>query len=538
MAQILQQCRQDDSLLTKISFSMANVTGGQIIASQSELVELLHVCLQGRPKVYVVLDALDECEDSQALIRNLNRACQGSCVKTLFLSRPNVASLRTVVKDNRIILNKQGIRHDVELYLSRKVDLLLSENLLCQTSSKRELLAHLGLGADGMFLWARLMVAYLNSPGRPRSQRLRTFKEVKLPEGLDTMYERILSLISRATSAERDLARKVFIWLSNAKSSLNKEALYEAITTVDQAAKDSKYEYGDFEHAVVMSCAGLVEPAHSDGFGSQDSFRYIHLSVLEYFSVYSNSTTQQVLPKTANALSLVPSRVEAHTEMARSSLFYLTYRTPAQPLSGKLGVNCSPYLLEKNFPFLRYASLHWIYHLWEITTSLERVSDNEAELYETAIQNTYEILSGFISKKFVVMAWIEARYTFTFGGQDFPIDFGGLRQWCVWVEGKPVRDGKFDTHELFQDVMDFHQDLVTIHDEWSVMLYAHPDEIWGSIAAFTPSRFLAQNSATTVNSLAPKLLGKGTYSDSPLCTVSEVASSGAGFAVLSVWPSW
>ncbi|KAL9121120.1 MAG: hypothetical protein Q9187_002326 [Circinaria calcarea] len=537
-AQILQQSRQDNNLLDKISFSMADMTGGQMVASQSELVELLRVCLQCLPKVYIVLDAIDECEDNQALIRNLSKTSIGSSAKILFLSRPNVASLRTAVTDDcRVTIDEQGIRRDIELYLSRKIDLLLSEGLLCETSAKAELLAHLVLGADGMFLWARLMVVYLNSPGLTRAQRLRTFKEVKLPEGLDAMYKRILSLIGRASSAEQDLARKVFLWLSNAKSELNKRELCEAVTTVNEANDDNEREYGDFEHAVVMSCAGLVESTRSDSTRSQGYFRYIHLSVQEYFSSYFCSTRHQQCQELSNLGSLVSARGEAHMEMARSCLFYLTYRTPAQPLSGKLGTKSSPHLLDQNFPFLRYASLHWIYHLHEISIILKDLDSSEAKLYETTLQNVDNLLSSFISKRFVVMAWIEARYTFTYGGHGTSIDNTGLREWSVCSESKPVGRDEYDNQKLSQDVMDFYRDLLRIHDEWGVTLYTHPDEIWGSIAAFTPSRFLAPNSSTTVSSLVPKPLEGTTYSSSPLCTISQGSSSGAELAVLSVWPS-
>ena len=221
MAQILQQSRNDTDLLSKISFAMASATGGQMQASQGELIELLHVCLRGFQNVYIVIDGIDECDNAKEFIHILFGVCEESSAKLLLFSRPNVASLRKAVKlERRIIIDKRIVQDDIELYLKRKVNDLLEDQLLVGKLKNTELVSHLLLGADGMFLWARLMISYLNSPALTPSQRIQTIKSVRLPEGLDAVYERSLALIGRANVAEQDLVRRVFIWLAHAKYSL------------------------------------------------------------------------------------------------------------------------------------------------------------------------------------------------------------------------------------------------------------------------------------------------------------------------------
>ena len=231
-------------------------------------------------------------------------------------------------------------------------------------------------------------------------------------------------------------------------------------------------------------------------------------------------------------------RAEAHTEIAKGCLSYLLFRTPAQPLSGTLGIPSVPLQLDQTFPLLRYSALHWIHHLRNMISSradshYDNCNDSGTRTW-SAISDVINLLSQFLSRRLVLMAWIEAYYTFTDSSR---YDVEGLNEWAIWTKSHFAECNTCRNGCPYQDILDFSQDLINLHDEWSTTLFAHPYEIWGSITAFLSSRFLAKTTSTVVNELAPKPHNGNAPSNAPLCTISEVTSAGTELAVLSIWPS-
>src|SRR5207248_2049973 len=137
--------------------------------------------------------------------------------------------------------------------------------------------------ADGMFLWARLLIAYLRSPALSRGDREDVVAEASLLEGLESMYERIFALIYKGGQASCRLARLVFTWLLHSKQRLTVGELHEAYILAKKTAKNSrKNPFDDFENAVILTCGGLVESEQiPDRVSSSRNrcFRLIHASV-------------------------------------------------------------------------------------------------------------------------------------------------------------------------------------------------------------------------------------------------------------------
>jgi hypothetical protein len=84
--------------------------GGQKIASKNELCDILRLCLQGLPNTYIILDGVDECEDSNDIISVLFQACETSSTRLLLFSRPIVAELeKRLTNSDQILMNKSFI---------------------------------------------------------------------------------------------------------------------------------------------------------------------------------------------------------------------------------------------------------------------------------------------------------------------------------------------------------------------------------------------------------------------------------------------
>jgi len=113
----------------------------------------------------------------------------------------------------RLPVDTSALSVDIGCYLSRCPASLIDDDLLLPTEIPN-LVDHLIRGADGMFLWAKLMVNYLNSPALTPAKRLETIQHVIFPEGLEKMYDRILVFIGKQGKTERNLARNIFAWLT------------------------------------------------------------------------------------------------------------------------------------------------------------------------------------------------------------------------------------------------------------------------------------------------------------------------------------
>jgi hypothetical protein len=94
--------------------------------------------------------------------------------------------------------------------------------------------------------------------------------------------------------------------------------------------QETPQTYDAFEGTVIWACAGLVERYRGGAVNDRpfSGFRFIHLSVQEYFSKDSvrNSWTQSSY---APIRRIIPVASVAHLEIARTCLRYLTFYIPA-----------------------------------------------------------------------------------------------------------------------------------------------------------------------------------------------------------------
>lgn len=532
LAQILQTHWNDIDAIDKFTFAMNETSGGQMIASRDEMRELLHVLAQSLGRFFLVLDGIDECSDNAVLIQDLLKLTYGTEVMLLMFSRPNVPSLFWAVPDDQQFAIGRSTSGDIQIYLTGKIKMLKDQHLLPTTADTEDLVTHLLAGADGMFLWARLMLSYLTSPALTRLQRVRIIETVTLPEGLESMYERMGNLIDKGYHVEQRLAKSIIIWLTFSKRRLTVRELQTATASVDSA--DSLCELDDiqdFIRTVVLVCAGLVEPEiiNSRVHGGEATFfRFIHLSAKEYYSAQSGLVTFSIQKPFGI------SAWESHLEISSRCLNFLSFEVPAQPLGGQLGLDRSDESLDQTFPLCSYAACHWVDHLLGTIFDIARVVKSKDFAMQDRFGGLLLVLSRFLSQGFVMMAWIEAMYIC---GHSPPYD--GLERWLVWA--KNLDELQFselsDSQRLLGDVMDITQYLQEVDKHWGSQLRNTPGCIWEEVTAFTPCRLLPRTTAVKVHSLASdETIGDYT-STKCLCKVSESTPNGLLLGVLSIWPS-
>ena len=136
-------------------------------------------------------------------------------MKLTIFCRPTVSHLcQGVLHQLRLSLRTEC---DTGLHLTRKLEDLADLDYLPAGCDFEDLTDKLPRGADGMFLWARLMISSSSSPALISGN------------GSMTMYSRIVSLILNNAQTSKGLAKRVIIWLLYARRQLAPREMEEAL---------------------------------------------------------------------------------------------------------------------------------------------------------------------------------------------------------------------------------------------------------------------------------------------------------------------
>ncbi|KAJ7592496.1 hypothetical protein C8J56DRAFT_779080, partial [Mycena floridula] len=211
-------------------------------------------------QVYIVVDALDECSET-----NQSRALFfPSCPQGLW-SLPDHVHLLLTSRDILSISQEfhstqklyiEAHNEDLETYIRGRIttnvklkklvkdDMTLQAEIIDQVTSK----------AAGMFLQARLHLDALGS--QLNRKGLRTALAL-LPKGIMDSYDTAMARIKAQGEAEYELACQIFYWLAYAKKQLSIEELQHAVAVSDDMSEM------DFDAIVDVDmltgvCAGLI----------------------------------------------------------------------------------------------------------------------------------------------------------------------------------------------------------------------------------------------------------------------------------------
>lgn len=562
LAQTLQQHRSDWILLNRFIFVIDQDSSGQKQATRKELIDLLRNCAQAGFIQQIILDGIDESCDHAILIKDISSLLSATPVKTLLFSRPNVDIPEDVPDEHRFNVG-QLTSGDIQTFLERKLIDLVARRLLPSTANINQLRARLVTGANGMFIWARLMVNYLNSYGLTVTKRLQEIENVTLPEGLDKMYDRVFELLSQGTGPDRDLGKWIIMWLSCTYRTLTADELKATVKVKTAGRNENQENFLDFDRAVRSTCGGLVEKSMIFERHSRANFpgyRFIHLSVSEYLERRLRCGSAWFLPSAS----------ESHLSMARSLLQYLGLvgqhvegiRSPTEVSNSPQQRSVDALNLTLDCPLWDYALTYWSRHLQQHRTELlEGIPDQykprgaslgrepllQELLYapgtEASSRATAEstenfsgfcsVLSSFVSRKGILMSYIEVCYLLL-----KETNFYHIEEWLHWAMPGPLNsDFEGDAKNSFQDGLELIAFLKELDEAWGPKLRENPYLIWDEISAFTKSRFLERTTITKVHCLSASGPISRKTSQKYLCKVSEVSNDQRLVGVLSIWPS-
>jgi hypothetical protein len=198
--QIFQKCHRIGAIHD--IYALAN-DGSKSLASEHELRDLLNMAMPILPNFYLVLDGIDECSDIEPFFDDIRLFCDKFSAKIILFSRPHVEPLRQSLEPEQIItMSRTVMDEDIHVFVRGQLDSLRLKNRFPSHADYASIEAKIVEQADGMFLWARLMICYLKSPALTKSARMSTIFHTT-PVGLQELYDRILAQISHMDEASR-----------------------------------------------------------------------------------------------------------------------------------------------------------------------------------------------------------------------------------------------------------------------------------------------------------------------------------------------
>ena len=530
-------------MVDKFTFAMTSSSKGQSEASEGTLIDLLQTCLNDQ--FIIVLDGVDECKDSDSFITSLLRLSLVCNPKILILSRVNVSRLqRSVPPEARLAIPKRQLSSDIRRYCRRELEELADDEILPEVALSHldQLTDHLVNGADGMFLWARLMIEFLRSPALSQERRLKTITEINFPEGLEKMYERIFMLIHQSGRTAQTLAIQIFTWLAFCTAPVTTHQLRQALA-IDgiwsSASGDEKID--EFESAVIMACRGLVELVPVSGLSQlEHTLKFVHLTAREILTSRNHPATSNITSVAQYSIAVTPPSV-SNLKLGRCCLQQLTYHTPSQPLAATFHQSISASSLKLNHPFADYSALYWMDHVAASIVERSEIVGQDGQInasFEAEFHGLTEDLQRFLDKPKLVTAWLEIYYT---ACQNRHLSGNHLRDWATWALELSQETSLRVTGVLLGLIFEFRSDLDRIVKVWGDTLRMTPHVVWDEATAtgLVSSNIFFSPGSTRVTSRAPErpdLAGPmAAMSSRAMCSLSATSVDGHLLGVLSIW---
>ena len=527
LAQILWINQDNDQLIDAFSLIMNKGSSGQMFATSKEMSDLFRLSQTLLGEIVVVIDAIDECKNLSEFIAELLLISKEPQVRLCIFGRPNIEDRLFALRKTTVAIG-QSNTDDIRKYLFTQLDGLVAAGLFGSKNVDRDELAdRLTIGANGMFLWAHLSILYLQIRSLTPARRLRVIHDIVTPEDLHNMYDRIIGLILTGSSSDQALARYTSIWLCAQKRELCISEMRSAVAMADSEFEiDADHHDDDFARAVISACSGLVEIGTITG--DRKCFRFIHLSVREYFlgvdrRDHASRSSRQVLIQQGE---ICPHVVGICLEAFDCQQDTTHGSTEAGGIASQKS---------SRIAFHQYAASCWVLHLLDTLPAIRegnRPSNTDSAAVTRALEMVLKSISSFLLRPFAIMTCIEASYK-----EAIVPDHPSISSWAAGAITAPAISSDPQRSQLAKNVSGLAKYLSRLDTEWSAHLFENPASIWDEITAFSPSQYVAQTTGTKIDYIQSKALKRADISSNVFSEISETSAGGSLMAVLSIWTS-
>ena len=234
--------------------------------------------------VNIVLDALDECADTEALMVHLQTLSdEGNVNFRIFLTSRLNADISDAFQDIKhleLTMDTKVIQQDIETYVRGEVQEAVHKKRIKLRDAKLQdqIIQSLSVKADGMFQWVKCQMDQI--------RRLKTDKAIRqclesLPRGLNETY---LQLLQRMTQSRQEdeivQTSRMMRWLVHSTRLLTVEELSQAIAIErDQVQYDASAALTDPTDLLNLGYGLVVFSSDK-----RRSLRLSHFSVREFLT--------------------------------------------------------------------------------------------------------------------------------------------------------------------------------------------------------------------------------------------------------------
>ena len=330
------------------------------IPNVAELKDVIRRMTSSAPSIYLVIDALDECQERESLLEFMGEL-QGWGLANLHVfatsrQETDIEDSLNSIATHKISLEESVVDTDILTYVEHQ---LQNDAMLSKWSKeiRNEIKTALTEGANGMFRWVECQLGAIRGCMKPALLR-KTLKA--LPKTLDDTYARILNDVAD------DYVEDVHRVLSYLASCFYPAAVQELAETIAIVAQGDTYFDIDNRlcepRNVLLLCSGLVTTAKSRRTtligGPQipiEEVRLAHFSVKEYL------VSDRILSKATSKFH-IEARM-AHELLATLSIRYLIHCHRARYCQDPdFLMNYETEFL-KTAAFAPYAASFWPQHL-------------------------------------------------------------------------------------------------------------------------------------------------------------------------------
>ncbi|KAF5003959.1 hypothetical protein FDECE_9548 [Fusarium decemcellulare] len=356
LGSLLRQLSQRQPvLLAEVQALFDKHQGKQTQPSQDEISHTLHLVIQRFSKVFVIVDALDECETSEGCRLKLLSELDGlqglSAVHLFATSRwiPDIVEQFRAAE----IFEIRADTGDVRIFLDSHVK-QLPHRVHKSKEIQEEIKWGISEAVDGMFLLATMYLNLLRNKLTPNEIRRELAVFHKQPKGsgedgkeliLSNAYKKTMEAIRERGQAEEKLAKEAISWVTFAMRNLTILELQHAIGA---KCAESKVDEGDLPHAddIVSVCAGLITVDQKSNI-----VRLAHYTTQEYF----NRTQEEWFPG-------------VHLKITKTCIGYVSSDVFA---NGWCDTKDDFRDRLRSYPFYSYAAGRWGQHARSISSQVQ-----------------------------------------------------------------------------------------------------------------------------------------------------------------------
>ncbi|PTB65133.1 hypothetical protein BBK36DRAFT_1169900 [Trichoderma citrinoviride] len=304
--------------------------------SLDHILILLHSVSKLFSRVFVIVDALDECRADGCRTKLLDAIFNLQVTErtNIFLTARFIPDILNIFKESAT-LEIRAQDEDVQQFITNQITKLPSF-VLSDADLQNEIKTIIAKAVDGMFLLAALhMDALCQEPTVGHIE----LALKSLPRGLDEMYTRAMIRVKSQGVGAQDLAMKILAWVIHARRALSLAELQHAVA-VEPGKPELNCKFIPSSDVIRTICAGLITIDNES-----NAVRLVHHTTQEYFE------------KAREMWSLNDQSIIATACIAYLSLS--TFESGCCPTDAAYASR-----LQEN-PLYMYAARHWGHHICE-----------------------------------------------------------------------------------------------------------------------------------------------------------------------------